>query len=276
MASFTITSYTASSVTIYASGLTIGNTIRFFVRLTSNTSDSTIDQSYTATATSMTKTFSGLQASTSYTANVHDGASWIGAKTFTTEAETSAGSFEIRSYTSTSVTIRVTSITSGSTIRFLIRKSTSTTAIIDEEYTATSTTMTKTFSGLSGGTTYVVNVHDGTSWLGAETFTTDAARPWDWAWYSTITQGGVIGLSALEWNTFCERINEFRAYDGLSDYNFTYVYKGDVISASIVNEARTAIASISGHGTLPSPATSGGAITAAFFNDLKDALNDIP
>lgn len=122
-------------------------------------------------------------------------------------------------------------------------------------------------------------VQDGTYWPAGSatvTVTSTPQRPWDWAWYSTIKQGGAIGLSASEWNTFCDRINEFRLYDGLSEYDFTYVYKGDAVSASIVNEARTAISAISGHGTLPSRAVSGGVVTADFFNDLKDALNDIP
>lgn len=101
-------------------------------------------------------------------------------------------------------------------------------------------------------------------------------RPDDWSWWSTIKTGSPIAITAKEWNAFCTRIDEFREYDELSPYPFTSVSKGTLISAEIVNEARSAIGSISGHGTLPSKVSSGDAITASFFNALKTALNSIP
>lgn len=100
-------------------------------------------------------------------------------------------------------------------------------------------------------------------------------RPDDWSWNSTIRAGADIAISAPDWNNFCSRINEFRAYAGLSSYSFTTVSRGTVISAAIVNQARTAISAISGHGTLPSAAVPGDEITARFFNTLTSALNSI-
>ena len=67
---------------------------RVFIRLSSDTSDSTIDQVFTITTTSNI-TLNGLEPETNYTINVGYSntdttdrvVGWIGAKTFTTEAE---------------------------------------------------------------------------------------------------------------------------------------------------------------------------------------------
>lgn len=100
-------------------------------------------------------------------------------------------------------------------------------------------------------------------------------RPSNWSWVSTVSAGATIALTATEWGNFCSRINEFRTYKGLSGYPFSSVSPGDIISAAIVNEARSAINGMSGHGTLPSAAVPGGEITASFFDSLKNALNAI-
>lgn len=188
--------------------------------------------------------------------------------------------------TSTTVWIRITGVSRGDTIRVFVRLASEPSDITynKEDLEATSSTFKLKIDNNSDGiyhdlepdTEYLVNYKvNGGNWLGAVKFTTksEAQRPWDWAWWSTIRQGGKIGLSAGEWNEFTNRINEFRLYQGLSEYNFTYVSRGDPIAASVVNEAYYAIQSLSGHGTLPSRARTGRAITAAFFNDLKDALN---
>lgn len=107
------------------------------------------------------------------------------------------------------------------------------------------------------------------------TYTTSNPRPSNWSWYSAIASGASINLSATEWNTFCSRINEFRAYAGLTQYYFTTVYSGTAISAAICNEAWYAINAISGHGTMPSMALSGGPLYASFFTGLRDALNAV-
>lgn len=276
MASFSIPSYTASSVTISVSGLTVGSTVRFFVRLASDTSDATVDQSFTATSTAMAKTFTGLKAGTAYAVNVHDGTAWIGAQTFTTDTEKTPY-FSITEITDTSVTVSFYDLTVGDTIKGTVKLVS--TDIVSSSFVATSSTATRTYSGLNPNTTYKFYMYQNGTQIDYYPFKTLAAsvsRPSDWAWYSAIVSGGAVGLSALEWNDFCARINEFRVYAGLSEYSFTVVSKGTAISASICNQARTAISAISGHGTLPSAAVSGGPMYASFFNGLKDALNAIP
>lgn len=101
------------------------------------------------------------------------------------------------------------------------------------------------------------------------------SRPSDWQWWNSIYQGAKIKISADEWNSFCARINEFRAYKGLASYSFTKVSSGNKISASVVNQAVTAISAIPGHGTLPNSVYVGNPIKASFFNSLQTALNGI-
>lgn len=142
-------------------------------------------------------------------------------------------------------------------------------------------------TGLSAGTTYswtaTLGYIDSTGEIvwstytqsGSLTTTAAATRPSNWAWTSTIASGESVKISATEWNNFCTRINAFRTYKGLSRYSFTSVSKGTKISATIANQARTAIDAISGHGTLPSAAVSGGKMYASFFTKLASALNAI-
>lgn len=186
------------------------------------------------------------------------------------------------SYTATSVTFYVTGLTSGDSVVLYLRNEPYTgTMILDDDttYKATGSTFSYTEDGLSPDTRYAANVMiNGGDTLGAQYFTTDPLappRPSNWVWRSTIVSGGDIGLTASEWNDFCARINEFRAYMGLGAYSFTTAVIGAEISASIVNEARSAISAIPGHGSLPTQAVSGGAVSAAFFHALRDALNGV-
>lgn len=186
----------------------------------------------------------------------------------------------ITDITSTTIWIKITGVSSGDTIRVFVRLADVPSDITynKEDLEATSSTFKLKIDGLEPDTNYKINFKvNGGNWLGSQDFTTksEAQRPWNWAWWSTIKQGGKIGLSAGEWNEFTNRINEFRLYQGLSEYDFTHVSRGDPISASVVNEAYYAIRSISGHGSLPSAARSGNPITASFFIDLQYALNDI-
>lgn len=188
-------------------------------------------------------------------------------------------SFSVRNITDTSIDVRVTGISSGDTVRIFIRLYADTSNVkYDVKPVASASYLDMSFQNLEPGTHYAINVKiNNDDWLGADDFWTkdEVIRPDNWYWYSTVKQGYPIELSAYEWRAFCNRINEFRTYMGMSEYDFTYVSKGDIITASIVNQARSAIRSISGHGSLPSAARSGNPITASFFIDLQYALNDI-
>lgn len=90
MASYSIAGYTDTTVTIKVTGLVANSdTYRIFVRLNSDTSNTTADTAtVTATSSTITRTFSGLSPSTTYAVNVSVNGSWIGARTFTTNSKT--------------------------------------------------------------------------------------------------------------------------------------------------------------------------------------------
>ena len=174
-----------------------------------------------------------------------------------------------------SVTMRVSGVSKGDSVLFYIRYASSSSALINEAYTASGTSISKTFY-LSPGT-YAANIqiNNGT-WLGRKDFEitgSSAKRPSDWYWSGISAGRHVENLTASQWRSFCDRIDEFREYKGLRPYGFTYVSRGDTVYSWIVNEARDAISEIPGRGSLPSRVYSGDPVEASFFDDLAYALN---
>ena len=273
-------SYTYRTVTISVTGLKSGTNITFYYRKSSVTTATEIHR--TSSGSTFKETITGLDASTSYTINVHvDGVGFLGSKTFNTNP---LPTFTIDAVTSNSVTITVKDFVPNERVRFQVKQYSNSSTAVDMDYKVNATTLTKTFSGLTPNTVYYADIQLNQSlWLGGSSITDGKrfvtlaknARPTNWSWLSTIEKGKPIMITAVEWNDFCTCINKFRTYKGLTTYNFTTVSNGTPISATIVNQAHTAINSITGHGTLPSTAVSGGAITASFFNTLKNALNAI-
>ena len=273
-------SYTYRTVTISVTGLKSGTNITFYYRKSSVTTATEIHR--TSSGSTFKETITGLNASTSYTINVYvDGVGFLGSKTFKTNAPPT---FTIDAVTSNSVTITVKGFVPNERVRFQVKQYSNSSTAVDMDYIVNATTLTKTFSGLTPNTVYYADIQLNQSlWLGGSSITdgkrfvtlSENTRPANWSWTSTIAKGKPIKITAVEWNNFCTRINKFRTYKGLTTYNFTTVSKGMSISATIVNQARTAINGITGHGALPSKAASGGAITASFFNTLKNALNAI-
>ena len=102
-----------------------------------------------------------------------------------------------------------------------------------------------------------------------------AERPADWSWWSSIYSGAPIQITASEYNAFTERINEFRAYCGLSDYSFTRASSGGTIRASMVGQCCDAISDMDPPSSPPYAPAAGDAITARFFNRMMNALNSI-
>lgn len=236
---------------------------------------------------------SGLSSGTTYVAILYVGESItslsrVDYKTFTTESScsdcvdcsdsVSTADFSY-TYTESDITVKITGIKSGDQLYIVVRPTDDADGYVFSTgpYSATSTTFTKTVTGcLEAGTDYTINVSVNGTWLGAETFTTPGGdRPANWSWSTVGEEGDEIAITAADWNAFCDRINEFREYKSLSAYSFTTAVKGKIIEASTVNQAYTAILAISGHGTLPTKAASGEAITASFFQMLKTALNTI-
>lgn len=143
-------------------------------------------------------------------------------------------SFKISSYTDSSVTIAVTGIQSGQTIRFYVREDPGNTTAADKSYTASATYMTRTLSGLSPDTDYACNVKVDDSWIGTQYFTTESASILveEWSWSSsngTATssqtskalsavknKGSLLNFSYLVWNDLVDKVKEVQEAKGKS------------------------------------------------------------
>lgn len=199
-------------------------------------------------------------------------------QTPTVSPPTASGSMSITRVGSDYVTVSLSSIGKATSYEVVWRKATTTTLEGSQE----TTSRTCTISGLEPDTAYVFNyrgVNDGgygPFMSTGKNVTTLPNRPDDWEWWSSIVSGGKVGLSAAEWNAFCDWINEFRSYKGLSHYTgFITAYRGDRISAAIVNPAVRAIQAMNPPISPPSTVRSGSPLRASFFHQLSNALNSI-
>lgn len=297
MATLSVTSTTETSIKVKLSGLDSSYTgDRVYYWFIDGRLDGYTESS--GSHPSESYTFTGLDSGTKYdidcevewyTANGAGDAQYSSFSTTGTTDEAEAEPyFEILLPTDTTVGVVVSDITVGDIVRVYIRTGSASastgTVVYDAAFEADDDPFyLEDIGGLSPSTTYTMNVMiNGGDWLGAQQFKTGASesggsdRPDDWAWWSVVAKGAEFRITAAEWNAFTSRINDFRVYTGLSKYSFTEAVSGETLfSADIVNEARTAIAAISGHGTLPAVAVQGEPGAAAFLNDLKDALNAV-
>ena len=121
------------------------------------------------------------------------------------------------------------------------------------------------------------------------------ARPSNWSWSTTgiskgssmaYTQSGTTitpkPLTAKEWLSFMNRVEEFYTYKGKT-VDSTYwsravngVSSGSKMTATQANGARYLINQLSPPTSVPASVSSGTVITAAFINGLKNSLNSIP
>lgn len=168
------------------------------------------------------------------------------------------------SCTDTTVTMRVSGLKSGQKVRFYVRIEPGSTVYVDRTYTATSSSLSKSFSGLKPSTDYACNVKlDDTTWIGTRYFTTDSpeikVEPWSWsksngdasasqtsAAYSAVrNKGKVSGFSYLVWNDMVDKVREILDAKGLAwsnnfaSYSATKMSYGDkVLTAARFNSLR--------------------------------------
>jgi hypothetical protein len=104
-------------------------------------------------------------------------------------------------------------------------------------------------------------------------------RGYNWDWYSPKVSGQPVYLSAIEWNAFCTRINQFRRWIGLGNDSFPIVNPGDSITAVRINRAIDSINSIYdyfyGDDPVINTVVTGGTMYASLLNDLRNYLNAI-
>lgn len=142
---------------------------------------------------------------------------------------------------------------------------------------------TYTATGLSSDTQYMFQIRTvDTSkdvpyslWTGYRYARTLKGKPPDWGWDRSIVSGNSFDLKYSEWNGFTDRINEFRSYKGLTEYNFTNVSRGETFYASYFNQARIAINTMNPPTTIPPVVNSGEDATAYLFNRIMNSLNSI-
>lgn len=150
-------------------------------------------------------------------------------------------------------------------------------------------TSSYTFTDLSSDTRYRLCVRatnsDGDSEaVCINAYTEPSPRPDNFYWsyskssgssvYQTDMYGGRIRakiLPAWEWNNFIDRINEFRKYKGYSNYSFSRAYSGDKFTLNHLQQARSAISSMTSVPSLRSSSI----IYASDFNNLSNSLNSI-
>jgi hypothetical protein len=146
------------------------------------------------------------------------------------------------------------------------------------------------FSGLNSGSTYTLKGFvkstptGGRTHVGTKVFATTGTvitRPSDWSWTSlssgstTYTLGGVIRADvvlATDWNNFTKRINDFRKYKNLAEYNFSTVAPKTSVTDSIYEEARLAISSMT---NAPASVSKGDTGVNNKLMALSNALNQI-
>ena len=159
--------------------------------------------------------------------------------------------------------------------------------------TSTQHSTNETIFGLAHSTTYdfmgVVKFSGAWHYVGTITFTTDTppppSRPNNWQWHNTIVSGGAVlstvvssgviianVMTAFAWRSFTDRVNDFRAYKGLSNYPFTVVSSGNNCTPAIINEG---VAAINQMGFSISSVSSG-FVPASVFINMRNSLNSIP
>jgi len=103
-------------------------------------------------------------------------------------------------------------------------------------------------------------------------------RPSNWSWITAKTSGGSFNLTASEWASFIQRINDFYYYKFNSGYPWSHnvgVSSGEQFTAGMFNEARSAISSMNPSTLPPNPVFSGQIVYAYLLNQLRDSLNSI-
>lgn len=93
-------------------------------------------------------------------------------------------------------------------------------------------------------------------------------------WSTPKIKGQPFILTADEWNTFCDMINQKRKVKGLNAWRFTRVYKGNNVTASIFNDVRQSISGMGGR-NLPATVSVDQNIEAYHLNALVDSFNAI-
>lgn len=148
---------------------------------------------------------------------------------------------------------------------------------------------TKRFTGLSPGILYTAKLYGwnpgGNGTPAYLDFTLGYSRPSNFSWDITKARGRSYSLgngrftnlvSYDEFQSFRQRINDFRRYKGLSSYTFTNVGINTILSAALYNQLHYAINAMNPPTSTPGVKSSGASDVAGLLNGLRNSLNSIP
>lgn len=224
MATVSVRNVESTSVTVRVSGVKKGDDLFFFVRLQDDSSDVSGTDYATATGTTMSTDIGGLEPDTAYLANVRVNNVWQTAAKFRTKTELNPY-FYIGNIGTNSVTVYVEDLAAGQSIRVLIRPyNDSSTTVVNQDYSVSGSSFSKTYKNLSPNTRYAINVRVDGSWLDADEFTTDKPAISKWSWSSSngtasaaqtkaaydalINKGPLSDFSYRVWNDMCGKVIE--------------------------------------------------------------------
>jgi hypothetical protein len=115
---------------------------------------------------------------------------------------------------------------------------------------------------------------DGRYWSTGSFYVGMNVRPYNWEWYAPKVSDQDYLVSAVEWNDFCTRINQFLFYKGKPlVYDFVTANPNDSFFYHMFNKARNAINQMKT--TSVPTVVSNGEVYAWYFNTLRDDLNSI-
>ena len=232
MATVSVRNVESDSVTVRVSGVSKGDELFFFVRLYDDTSDVSGTDYATATSSTMSTDIGGLEPDTDYIANVRVNNVWQTGVKFTTKSALNPY-FYVSNIGTNSVTVHVEDLEYGQSVRIFIRLyNDSSSSVVSQDYTASGSSLSKTYSNLSPNTRYAINVRIDGSWLDADEFTTDkpAISKWSWsasngtasaaqtqtAYNALIDRGSLSDFSYRVWNDMCSKVIEIQNAVGLT------------------------------------------------------------
>lgn len=110
----------------------------------------------------------------------------------------------------------------------------------------------------------------------SNTITLQNIKPTNFAWTASKVQGQPFLLYASEWNALTAKTNQFRTYKGELSISFIVAYQNNNVLASMFNQVRNAISTMSPVTSPPSVKSPNDPIRASDLNLLRDSLNSIP
>lgn len=181
MAQISVVSTTSTSITVQLTGLdsSYSQSLRScYWYIGSSSSPKASQGLQNKISSSPSVTLSGLSPDTSYTVkavitNITGSSDVTLTKTVWTDEAPITADYDISSYTSSSVTVKIYGLSSGQNVTWYVRLYSNSSNFYSDNFTASSSTHYRSCTGLSPNTKYVCNVSVNGTLLGQQTFWTE-------------------------------------------------------------------------------------------------------